>query len=117
MNTVHLIGRLGQSPELHTADNGGKSVRLRVAESRYNKSKNQEITQWHTVMAFGSLAEVICQYLEKGSQVYFRAEIEYREVEKDGGKVTFTNLIARDMKMLGSKSSNNAGPSNDEPDF
>ena len=65
----------------------------------------QERTEWHRVTAFGRLGEICGEYLSKGRQVYIEGRIQYGSYEKDGVTHYTTDIIAREMKMLGTKSS------------
>jgi len=106
VNKVVLIGNLGRDPETRYLPNGDAVTSISVATTETWKDKNgekQEKTEWHRVSLFRRLAEVAGEYLKKGSQVYIEGRIEYREYEKDGIKRYSTDIIANEMKMLGSR--------------
>ena len=65
--------------------------------------RDREKTEWHRVTLYRRLGEIAGEYLKKGSQVYIEGRIEYREYEKDGVKRYSTDIIASEMKMLGSR--------------
>lgn len=106
VNTVHLIGNLGNDPEVKFTQGGMAVARLSVATSSSRKDKDGsrvEETQWHTVKAFGKLAEICGEYLRKGSKIYIEGSIRYSTSEKDGVTKYFTDIIADEMRMLDAK--------------
>jgi single-strand DNA-binding protein len=118
VNKVILIGHLGADPEVRYTANGSAVARLRLAttESYVDKSGNrQEITEWHTVTAWGKLAETCGQYLAKGKQIYIEGRLRTTSYEKDGVKRYTTEVVARDMLMLGSPPERPGG--REEPPF
>jgi len=109
VNRAILIGRLGQDPELRYTPSGAPVVRFSLATSDNWSDKSsgekKEKTQWHNVVAWSKLAEICGQYLSKGRQVYVDGRIEYREyTDKDGNKRKITEIIARDVSILDSRS-------------
>ncbi len=108
INKVILIGNLGGDPELRSTP-GGTSVAsftLATNESWTDKDgTKQERTEWHRIVVWSRLAEICGQYLRKGSQVYIEGRLQTREWEdKQGNKRKTTEIVARDMQMLGSRS-------------
>ena len=106
LNKVILIGNLGRDPETRYLPNGDAVTTISVATTETWKDKSgekQEKTEWHRVSLFRRLGEIAGEYLKKGSQVYIEGRIEYREYEKDGQKRYTTDIIANEMKMLGSR--------------
>jgi single-strand DNA-binding protein len=106
LNKVTLIGNLGRDPETRYLPNGDAVTNISVATTDTWKDKNgekQEKTEWHRVSLYRRLAEIAGEYLKKGSQVYIEGRIEYREYEKDGQKRYTTDIVANEMKMLGSR--------------
>jgi single-strand DNA-binding protein len=104
INKVILIGNLGSDPEMRYTANGTAIAKFRVAtnESYNDKEGNrQEHTEWHLVTAWGRLGEVCGQYLSKGKQVFIEGRLRTSSYEKDGIKRYTTEIIARDMQMLG----------------
>ncbi len=105
VNRVILIGRLGKDPEVrYTADGVAvASFSLATSETRKNKdgTKNER-TEWHRIVAWRKLAEIVAEYLKKGSLVYIEGKIQSREYEgKDGVKRRAFEIVADGMKMLG----------------
>ena len=106
LNKVILIGNLGRDPETRYLPNGDAVANISVATTETWKDKSgekQEKTEWHRVTLYRRLGEIAGEYLKKGSQVYIEGRIEYREYEKDGVKRYSTDIIASEMKMLGSR--------------
>ncbi len=106
VNKVILIGNLGADPETRYSASGTAmcSINLATTESWKDKQtgERQERTEWHRVKFFGRLAEIAGEYLKKGRQVYIEGSIRTDKVEgKDGQTRYFTDVIARDMQMLG----------------
>ena len=108
VNKVILVGNVGRDPESRYLPNGDPVVGLSLATTEKWKAKDgskQEATQWHRVSFFGKLAEIVGEYVKKGSQIYVEGRIEYREYEKDGVKRYSTDIIADKLQMLGGKPS------------
>lgn len=107
VNKVIIIGTLGRDPELKYLPSGSSVVNLSVAtDEGYNdKNTGQKVdkTEWHRIKAFGKLAEIMNQYLKKGSKVYFEGKLSTSEYEKDGIKRYSTEIIANEMTMLDSR--------------
>ncbi len=107
VNKVILIGTLGRDPEVRYMPNGNPVANLSLAtdESYNDKQTGQKVeqTEWHRITVYGKLAEIVQQYLTKGSKVYFEGKLRTREWEKDGIKRYATEIIANDMVMLDSR--------------
>jgi len=107
VNKVILIGRLGKDPELKYTPSGAPVVRFTLATDEVFKDRNgeqQKRTEWHTIVAWSKLAEICGEYLTKGKQVYIEGSIRSRQWEdQSGNKRTSYEIVARDMRMLGSK--------------
>ena len=105
LNKVMLIGRLGADPELKYTPTGRANVNISVATNAYWKDQEgnpQERTDWHRVVAWGKLAEIMGEYLKKGSQVYLEGRLQSRSYEdNNGAKRYITEVVATDMEMLG----------------
>jgi single-strand DNA-binding protein len=104
INTVILVGNLGNDPEIKYTQGGMAIATLSVATTSVRKDKDgQQIekTEWHRVKLFGKLGEIAGEYLKKGRQVYIEGRIEYGSYEKDGVKQYTTDIIADEMQMLG----------------
>jgi single-strand DNA-binding protein len=108
LNKILLIGHLGKDPELRYTQEGAGVASFSLATSENFTDKNgtrQERTEWHSVKAFGKLADICKQYLTKGKQVYIEGRIQTREyTDREGIKRRFTEVVANQMIMLGSRS-------------
>jgi len=110
INKAILVGRLGQDPEIRYTASGVAVANFSVATTDRWKDKNsgemQEHTEWHRIVAWRKLGEICGEYLAKGRQVYIEGKIQTRQWEdKDGNKRYTTEIVANEMKMLGSKDS------------
>lgn len=107
VNKATIIGTLGRDPEMKYMPNGNAVVSLSVAtdESYNDKQSGQKVerTEWHRLTAFGKTAEIIGQYLKKGSKAYFEGKLRTNEYEKDGIKRYSTEIVVNDMMMLDGK--------------
>jgi len=106
VNKVILIGNLGADPEVKYLSNGTTVATFRIAtsENRVNRSSGEKttITEWHRIVAFGRLAEICGEYLNKGKQVYIEGRLRTRSWEdKDGNRKYTTEIVANQMQMLG----------------
>jgi single-strand DNA-binding protein len=109
-NSVKLIGHLGQDPEIRTVDKGGKLARFTMATTEaYNDKdgKRVEQTQWHSLVAWGPLAERCEKYLKKGKEVAVEGRLQYNTWEdKTGVKHTTAEINVSELLFLGSKKTN-----------
>lgn len=107
VNKVILIGRLGKDPELKYTPGGAPVAKFSLATDESFKDRageQQKRTEWHTIVAWNKLAEICGEYLTKGKQVYIEGSIRSRQWEdQSGNKRTSYEIVARDMRMLGSK--------------
>jgi single-strand DNA-binding protein len=105
VNKVILIGNLGADPEIKYLSGGTTVVNFRMAtsENRLNRSGEKvTITEWHRIVAFGKLAEICGEYLNKGKQVYVEGRLRTRSWEdRDGNRRWTTEIVASQMQMLG----------------
>jgi single-strand DNA-binding protein len=108
LNQCQFIGRLGNDPETKFLPTGGAVTNISIACGEKWKDKQtgqpQEWTEWVRVVAFGKLAEIMGEYLRKGSQVYISGSMRTRSWDKDGQKHYSTEIVADKMQMLGGKS-------------
>lgn len=102
LNQCNFIGRLGADPEMRSMNNGEQAASLRLAVGW--KGKSGEGVEWVPVVAFGKLAEIMGQYLRKGSQVHVSGRFRTRKwTDKNGQDRYSTEIIAQDMQMLGGR--------------
>jgi single-strand DNA-binding protein len=106
VNKVILVGTCGKDPEMKAMPNGNAVANLSVATSESWKDQQgnkQESTEWHRIVAFGKLAEIIGQYVTKGSKLYLEGKIKTRSWEQDGQKRYATEIVVSEMQLLDSK--------------
>jgi len=118
VNKVMLIGNLGRDPEVRYSAGGSAVANVTIATSETWKDKvsgeKQEKTEWHRIVFFGRLAEIVGEYLKKGSQIYIEGRLQTRKwQDKDGNDRYTTEIVANEMQMLGSRGG--AGIPNDSP--
>lgn len=106
INKVILIGNLGQDPEVRYMPNGNAVANVTVATSESWKDKNtgenQERTEWHRVVFFRRLAEIVGEYCKKGSKVYIEGKLQTRKWQDQSGNDRYTTeIVASEMQMLG----------------
>jgi single-strand DNA-binding protein len=116
LNKVILIGNLGADPETRYLPSGDAVTNIRIATTESYKDKTtgerKELTEWHRIVFFGKLAEIASQYLKKGRPVYVEGRIRTSKwQDKDGSDRYTTEIVANEMKMLGSRD----GGSQDAP--
>ncbi len=117
VNAVHLVGRLGKDPEVRTVGES-KVATFTMATSEVYKNKEGEKvenTEWHNIVLWKGLAGIAEQYLQKGSQVYIGGSIKTRSWDdKEGNKKYITEIIGKNLTMLGGKNeSNNSSTTNE----
>lgn len=116
INKVILIGNLGADPDTRYLPNGNAVANITLATSDSWRDKQtgqmQERTEWHRVVFFGKLAEIVGQYLRKGSKIYIEGRLQTREWEKDGIKRYTTEVVVDmggTMQMLDGRGDNEGG--------
>ena len=108
VNKVIIVGNLGRDPEIRYMPSGDAIANIAVATSFKSKDKNtgeqKETTEWHRISFFGRLAEIVGQYLKKGSSVYVEGRLQTRKyTDKDGVEKYATDIVAENMQMLGGR--------------
>ncbi len=108
VNKVIIVGNLGRDPEVRTFPSGDRVANVTVATTDRWKDKQsgemKEATEWHRIVFNGRLAEIVEQYLRKGSQVYVEGSLRTRKWTDQSGVEKFTTEIRADqMQMLGSR--------------
>jgi single-strand DNA-binding protein len=112
VNKVILVGHLGNDPDVRTIPTGANVANVSIAtnESWTDKQtgSKQERTEWHRVVFWGSLANIVQQYLRKGSLVYIEGRLQTRKWQDQNGVDRYTTeIVARDLQMLGGRNDNN----------
>lgn len=110
INKVILVGNVGKDPEVRHLDNGVAVASFPLATSEtYRNKDNQKVTntEWHNIVIWRGLADVVEKYVKKGSSLYIEGKIRTRSWDdKDGNKRYTTEIVADNMQMLGTKQSN-----------
>jgi single-strand DNA-binding protein len=106
VNKVILIGRLGADPDIRYSPNGVAVAKFNLATNdsvSVGEGKWEERTEWHRIVTFGKTAEFCGNYLAKGRQVFIEGSIRTNQWEDpQGQKRYFTDIIAREIQLLGS---------------
>jgi|TARA_B000000565_G_scaffold245166_1_gene212777 single-strand DNA-binding protein len=107
VNKVILVGNVGNDPEVRYMPNGNAVANISIATSDSWKDRNtgeqQERTEWHRVVFFNRLAEIVEQYVKKGTKLYLEGRLQTRSYEQDGVKKYSTEIVANEMQMLDSR--------------
>ncbi|MDR5812299.1 MULTISPECIES: single-stranded DNA-binding protein [unclassified Caballeronia] len=108
VNKVILVGNLGADPETRYLPSGDAVANIRLATTDRYKDKTsgefKELTEWHRVAFFGRLAEIVNEYLKKGSSVYIEGRIRTRKWTDQAGQERYsTEIVADQMQMLGGR--------------
>ena len=106
-NKVQLIGNLGNAPEVKTLESGKKMARFSVATNEiYRNAKGEKVTetQWHNLIAWGKVAEIVEKFLTKGKEVAIEGKLINRSYnDKDGNKQYVTEIQVNELLLLGAK--------------
>lgn len=111
VNKVILVGNVGRDPEVQYVSDNVPVARFTLATSETYKDKNGEKitnTEWHNIVVWRGLAQVVEKYVKKGSQLYIEGKITHRQYEKDGVTKYFTEIVANSLQMLGRASDGSA---------
>lgn len=113
INKVILVGNLGNDPDIRYTASGSAVANISVATTDSWKDKEsgetQDRTEWHRVVFFGRLAEIVGEYLRKGSQVYLEGRLQTRKWQDKGGNDRYTTeIVANEMQMLGGRNTQRA---------
>ncbi len=107
VNKVILVGNLGKDPEIKHFESGKSKTTVSLATTETYKNKMGERvtnTEWHNVIFWSPLSDIVHQYLKKGSKLYVEGKITNRSYEdKEGNTRYITEVVGRDMVMLDSK--------------
>ena len=114
VNKVILVGNLGKDPEIKYTASGAAIANLTLAtsESWNDKQSGEKVekTEWHRVVAFQRLAEIMGEYLRKGSQVYIEGKLQTRKWQDQNGQDRWTTeVVANEMQMLGARGGEGGG--------
>ena len=109
LNKCMLIGHIGNEPEIRTINNNEKVASFRLATTERYTDRNGEVkesTEWHQIVAWGKLADIVEKFVKKGSQLYVEGKITTRKwTDKDGNDRYTTEIRAEGLQILGKKES------------
>lgn len=105
VNKAIILGNVGQDPEIRFLPNGSPVANLSVATSEAwtdkQSGQKQERTEWHRIVAFNKLAEIIQQYVKKGSKIYIEGKIQTRKWQGQDGQDRYsTEIVAGQLQLL-----------------
>jgi len=114
VNKVILVGNVGQDPEVKYTASGVPVARLSLATNERFKDRNdqwQDKTEWHSVVAWQRLAEIVGEYVCKGSKLYIEGKLQTStwEDKQSGERKYRTEIVARDIVLLGSRDGGEEG--------
>ncbi|MFT5643687.1 MAG: single-strand DNA-binding protein [Janthinobacterium sp.] len=122
VNKVIIVGNLGRDPEMRYMPSGDAIANIAVATSYKSKDRNtgeqKELTEWHRISFFGKMAEVVGQYMKKGSSIYVEGRLQTRKwTDKDGVEKYATDIVAENMQMLGGRQGAGGDSQSDESSY
>jgi single-strand DNA-binding protein len=108
VNKVILVGNCGRDPEVRYLPSGGAVANVSIATTSRRKDRTSgefvEETQWHRVTFFERLAEIVGEYVKKGTPIYIEGRLTYRKyTDKDGIEKNATDIVASEMQLLGGR--------------
>ncbi len=124
INKVILVGNVGRDPEIKALPSGTRlaTFSLATTDRRFKDDQGNPRTEWHNLVAWSGLADVVEKYVTKGKQLYVEGQIRTRSYEQDGQKKYFTEIHISEMELLGGRPSSGGGdfrdpgPTNAYPD-
>jgi single-strand DNA-binding protein len=106
-NKVQLIGNLGNAPEIKNLDGDKKMARFSIATNEtYRNAKGEKVTetQWHTLIAWGKVADIVEKYLQKGTEVAIEGKLMNRSYnDKEGNKKYITEVQVNEILLFGDR--------------
>ncbi|HSN55279.1 MAG TPA: single-stranded DNA-binding protein [Candidatus Sulfomarinibacteraceae bacterium] len=117
VNKVILVGNVGRDPEIKSLPSGIRiaTFSLATTDRRSKDESGNPRTEWHNIVAWDRLVDVIEQYVTKGKQLYIEGQIRTRSYEQDGQKKYFTEIHVREMELLGGRPSGSGGSRDQGP--
>lgn len=114
VNKVILVGNVGKDPDVRYMPNGNAVANVTLATSESWKDKTsgetQERTEWHRVVFFRRLAEIVGEYVKKGSKIYVEGRLQTRKWQDQSGQDRYTTeIVADEMQMLDSRGGSGGG--------
>jgi single-strand DNA-binding protein len=99
INSVTILGNVGNLPEIRSTGGGTTVASFSIATS-YKAKDREEVTTWHNITAFGRTAEIVRDYVRKGSKLYVEGRLDNQQWEKDGQQHYKTVIIVNELVML-----------------
>jgi single-strand DNA-binding protein len=108
LNSIQLIGNVGKEPEIKYTNSGTAVAKFSIATNESYKDNNDELqdrTEWHNIVAWDKLAEIISKYVRKGEKIYVQGRVQTRswDDKKSGEKKYMTEVVVKDLLLLGAK--------------
>lgn len=99
------IGNLGKDPEVKHLESGMVANFTLATTEKYKNKQGEQVsnTEWHNIVAWNKLAEIVEKYIRKGDRIYVEGKLKTRNYEKDGQKHYVTEIFADTIQMLGTK--------------
>lgn len=115
INKVILVGNVGRDPEMKSLPSGTNlaTFSLATTDKRSKDENGNPRTEWHNIVAWGKLAEIVDRYITKGKLLYVEGQIRTRTYEQDGQKKYFTEIHAQTIEMLGPRTPDGGSSRND----
>jgi|JI8StandDraft_2_1071088.scaffolds.fasta_scaffold00695_2 single-strand DNA-binding protein len=103
VNKVILVGNVGKDPDIITFESGKKATFSLATSEKYRdkEGKSTEKTEWHNIVFWGPVVDVIEKYVKKGKQVYVEGKLSSRSYEKDGQTRYITEVVGQNLTLLG----------------
>lgn len=121
LNKFQAIGNVGFDPESKTFEGGSKVVTFSLATTDNWKNKEgvkQSKTEWHKIVVWGKLANIVEDWVKKGSKVYVECKVQYDQWETDSGEKRFaTKMVLQNLELIGGKQESHPTPESNEPPF
>jgi single-strand DNA-binding protein len=99
VNSVTILGNVGKDPEIRSTGGGTTVASFSIATS-YKAKEREEVTTWHNITAFGRTAEIVRDYVRKGSKLYVEGRLDNQQWEKDGQQHYKTVIIVNELCLL-----------------
>lgn len=116
VNKQILVGNVGRDPEMKTLESGTTLTTFSLATSnrRFKDDEGNPRTEWHNIVAWGKLAEVVKNYVTKGATLYVEGETRHRQFEGENGTKYYTEVHISEMEILSRKSEATQAPAADD---
>ncbi len=99
VNSVTILGNVGKDPEIRSTGGGTAVASFSIATS-YKAKDREEVTTWHNITAFGRTAEIVRDYVRKGSKLYVEGRLDNQQWEKDGQQHYKTVIIVNELVLI-----------------